>query len=400
VAVIGAAIGFARLDDPPRRPVRAGIPGPGPLPAPLATAAQAVLSDQDRAVLTRDRVGYLAGWQREPAAQRRAAFTYANLLRLGVPRIVARLSLASVRGQPSGWTARVDVTWRPDRRDASTVTTALRYTFSGGPQHPVIIGVHRVRGEHEPIWLLPNLDVRRGPRTLVAASSPGSASRIERLLRQAVTAIDRVLPGWHGRLVAYAPGSANQFAALLGARPHQNRGIAAVTTVVDGSSERAAPAAIVVNPDVFAGLGPISAHVVITHEATHLATGAAAVSMPLWVAEGFADYVGIGSVDLPVSVAARAALDAVRRDGPPATLPDDAAFALRGGGLEVTYEQAWLAAELIAQTYGTARLVAFYRAVQAHPNDLPGAFRQVLHTSVPAFTAAWKSSLREAAGAG
>jgi hypothetical protein len=156
----------------------------------------------------------------------------------------------------------------------------------------------------------------------------------------------------------------------------------------------------VVNPRVFDGLGRLGAHVVITHEATHVATGAAAVSMPLWVAEGFADYVGIGSVGLPVTVAGKAALGVVRRHGAPETLPDNAAFAVNGSDLEATYEEAWLATALIARTYGRVRLVEFYRTVESHPDDLKGAFERVLGTSLAAFTASWRSYLEETAGAG
>ena len=275
------------------------------------------------------------------------------------------------------------MTWRLGRtRDASTATSALRYTFTAR-RRPAWSSPasSAVPGDREPVWLLPGLEVRRGPRTLVAAGRRPSRSGSSGCSRQAVTAVERVLPRWHGDLVAYAPASLREFAASSGPARAQYRGIAAVTTTVDGSPTPARPTAIVVNPGVFDGLGPVGAHVVITHEATHAATGAATVSMPLWVAEGFADYVGIGSVDLPVAVAAKAALSVVRRSGAPATLPDDAAFAVDGADLEATYEEAWLATSLIARTYGRPRLVAFYRAVEAHPDDLDGAFERILHTS-------------------
>jgi hypothetical protein len=122
--------------------------------------------------------------------------------------------------------------------------------------------------------------------------------------------------------------------------------------------------------------------------------------MPLWVAEGFADYVAIGSVRLPVAVAAKEALAVVRRSGAPQSLPADTAFDVQGSGLEATYEEAWMANALIARTYGQQRLVAFYQAVESHPDDLAGAFRRILRTSVAAFTASWRRYLRETAGAG
>ena len=142
------------------------------------------------------------------------------------------------------------------------------------------------------------------------------------------------------------------------------------------------------NPQVFGSLGPLGAHVVVAHEATHAATHAAAVSMPLWVAEGFADYVGIGSVQVPI--VRRGGRRAARRTtfraavGRCRPMPPSRSA---GAGLEASYEEAWLATSLIAKTYGQPRLVAFYRLVEAHPDALEAAFEDVLQTSQPAFTA-------------
>ena len=37
----------------------------------------------------------------------------------------------------------------------------------------------------------------------------------------------------------------------------------------------------------------------MSHEAVHVATEAARSTMPLWLLEGFADYVALRDVDLP-----------------------------------------------------------------------------------------------------
>jgi hypothetical protein len=405
VAVAVAALGFSRLDDnSPSSRAGSDVPTGTVTPrtaASMETASmEALLRSQADALSARDRADYLADWDHDATGRQEAGLAYANLVSLGVTRIVPRLSLPSLREHDSTWTARVDVSWGLDGRDASPATSAVRYAFATRGERMVISGLSRWPGSHEPIWLVPGLEVLRGPRTLVAAASPAAAERVERLLRQAVTAVDQVLPAWRGGLVAYAPASLRDFAALIAARPGQYHQIAAVTTTVDGSDEAGAPTAIVVNPGVFNSLGPVGTHVVITHEATHVATDATAVSMPLWVAEGFADYVAIGSVRLPVAVAAKEALAVVRRSGAPQSLPADAAFDVQGNGLEATYEEAWMANALIARTYGQRRLVAFYQAVESRPDDLGGAFQRILHTSVPAFTASWRRYLRETAGAG
>jgi len=179
---------------------------------------------------------------------------------------------------------------------------------------------------------------------------------------------------------------------LLAAAPGSYDGVAAVTTTVDGSTRAGAPVAIVVNAAVFDGLGPLGAHVVITHEATHAATNAAVVDMPLWVAEGFADYVGVGAADVPFSVSARAVLREIRATGVPARLPRSPDFSAGRRGLEVSYEEAWLANRLIAQTYGERRLVRFYTAVVRHPDQVDAAFRG-LGTTPEAFAQDWRDYL-------
>ena len=119
--------------------------------------------------------------------------------------------------------------------------------------------------------------------------------------------------------------------------------------------------------------------------------------MPLWVAEGFADYVGVGSVDVPLSVSARALIRDVRNFGLPEQLPANSAFQARNG-IEVVYEQSWLAMRLIARDYGERRLVAFYDEVLKHPNALGVALRETLGTTKEALTRDWRRELQEIAG--
>jgi hypothetical protein len=65
----------------------------------------------------------------------------------------------------------------------------------------------------------------------------------------------------------------------------------------------------------------------------------------------------------------------------------------------VAYEQAWLAARLIAAQYGESTLVAFYRRVLAAGSVNP-ALRTVLHTSGSRFTQQWRQQLKSTARAG
>jgi hypothetical protein len=194
-------------------------------------------------------------------------------------------------------------------------------------------------------------------------ASAARADAFAALARRAVPQVRRVLPSWSGGLVVEVPGSEAALDAALGAHRGDYQGIAAVTTTVDGSRSRRSPAHVFVNPHVFDPLRPSGAQVVITHEATHVATDAATTPAPLWLVEGFADYVALRAAGLPVTTTAARIIALVRRDGPPRHLPGRRAFAAGADHLEARYESAWLACRLLADRDGTAALVGFYRAM-------------------------------------
>ncbi len=413
LVVVGAltASSLSRSDPPYQEPVAGSQPTGAVGPESLSgrdALARAALRRQEQALRAGDRRAYLHTWDSEFAASRsRASTAYANLQALHAEvrstRYAADIGGLSLHRQQrlggTSWTAEVQLSWRLRGFDNSDALATLRYTFVQRGDTAYVVDVAAAAGARRPVWLLGPLAVRRSGRTLVAATTPADADRIDRRLRQAAVDVASVVPAWRGGLVAYVPADTEQLEAVLAATPGAYSQIAAVTTTVDGSHRADAPVAIVINPEVFADLGPVGAAVVITHESTHAATGAAAADLPLWVAEGFADYVGIGSVDVPLSVSAQALVRDIGRHGLPDALPSDADFGSARGSLEVYYEQAWLAARLIAREHGEARLLAFYERVVAHPDRVAQALRTVLHTTRPALTAQWRTYLRAVAGA-
>ena len=94
----------------------------------------------------------------------------------------------------------------------------------------------------------------------------------------------------------------------------------------------------------------------ITHEATHVATDAATSAAPIWLVEGFADYVALRSQRLPLTTTAARIIALVRRSGAPRA-PARARRSSRAGAthLEARYESAWLACRLLAGDGGTRR---------------------------------------------
>ena len=82
--------------------------------------------------------------------------------------------------------------------------------------------------------------------------------------------------------------------------------------------------------------------------------------MPIWLSEGFADYVAYRAVEVPTNVVAADVLDDVRDGQGTAELPEDAEFDAAKGDIAAAYEGSWLACRMIAERYGQKRLIALY----------------------------------------
>lgn len=247
-----------------------------------------------------------------------------------------------------------------------------------------------------PLWLVDDLAVVRTARTLVAVAG-GTAGRYPGLVAEAVREVQRVLGSWRGKLVVEVPESGAQLDAALQATPGQYANIAAVTTTADGALDPAAPVRILVNPTVFGKLRPRGAQVVMTHEATHAALAAPFATMPTWLLEGFADYVALDRAGVPVSLAAGQILRKVRKEGLPDGLPTSADLSPTANGLGATYEEAWLACRFLAEKYGAAKILAFYRAVDSGASASE-AFKSVLDTTEGRFVADWRRDVARLAG--
>ncbi len=207
------------------------------------------------------------------------------------------------------------------------------------------------------------------------------------------------MPGWREGLAAYLPRTAADYERIVGGTPRQYRSAAAVTAPVGDSTTRDSPVAIVVNPRIWPHLRGVGAHVVITHEAVHAATGAVTPQLPTWVAEGFADYVAVRAAGVPVDVASAQAIRDVRAHGVPRRLPTDADFDATNSRPERAYELSRLAIATIATYYGHRRLIDFYTGLVAHPGELAAALHGQLGTSKAVLTDQWHRLLVRLAGA-
>ena len=154
-------------------------------------------------------------------------------------------------------------------------------------------------------------------------------------------------------------------AQLVGQKVAEISQIAAVTTRLDGAGDTSGGAVVVLNPKVFATMDRRAAQIVLTHEATHLLTGAVGTRAETWVIEGFADFVALHDDSAPLSLSAGQILARVRIGEGPKRLPTATDFDATKHGLGAVYESAWLIFRMLAGDFGDAKVEAFYERVLA-----------------------------------
>lgn len=331
-----------------------------------------------------------------------------------------RAGYARLRALPlAGWSYRVTSADRAG--DTLTADAELSYRIEGYDEAPVTVartlrlartaaGTWAVTSERPApkagaqLWDQGAVTVARGAHSLVL----GVGHSDERL-RNFADLADRAVPAvsaawgtdWAGHVVVLVPRSLDGMAALLGSPASSYRGIAAVTTGETGGAARAPADRVIVNPDAYGILGPVGQQVVLTHETTHVATRAhTGAATPLWLSEGYADWVGYrGTARTPAQVAPELQ-KAVTEGQAPTGLPadDDFGFAGDAGRLARAYEGGWLACRMIAERWGEDRLDAFYRAVGEHEQRagaVEEALKSELGTTVEEFTVEWRGYVTE-----
>jgi hypothetical protein len=356
-------VAWVVLDDPTYIAPSTSDDAPSAQPGRAAT----LLHDLERAVDTRDQAAaekLAAPGDDGSRALFGAIVDNARALRVDdfTLRYVDEMGAVSASG---AWEGAVDTTWTFSGFDRAPARSEVGFRFRTVDDEVYLDSVGG-GGRRLPLWLSGDVEVRRTTGTLVLVDGrDATAARYARLARAAVPVVREVLPSWRTGLVVEVPGSVTTLNEALASDPGTYDGIAAVTTTSDGSLAPDAPVHVFVNPVIFGRLRPTGSQVVMSHEAVHVATEAATNNtMPLWLLEGFADYVALLDVDLPVSTTAGQIIDRVREDGPPATLPGSAEFDTTTTHLGATYEAAWLACRLLAERGGQDALVRLYMQVR------------------------------------
>jgi hypothetical protein len=224
------------------------------------------------------------------------------------------------------------------------------------------------------IWDLGPVQVVRGTSSLVLGDAP--KKELTRLSDEADRGVRDVSGVWKGEWSRHplivVPKSQEDMATLIGS---DGKGLSQIAAVTTGAFESGLSRGdrIVVNPAAWRTLGPLGRRVVLAHEMTHLATRAVTVEqVPIWLSEGFADYVAYKAVNVPTNVVAGDVLDDVRKKKGPKALPDDNDFDAARGDIAAAYEGAWLACRMIAEKYGQPELIQLYASLADSKSPPPG----------------------------
>ena len=337
------------LSGPPEPQAHTAAPVTSVLNARVDVRARTVavhdlLAARAAAVRQHDRTAFLATVDPRATAFRALQASYVDALD-EVPLSRWDYQLDASREQPH--TAALDRLrgqwWAPD--------VTLRYALAGFDDRPTMqqqtltfvlrqgrwyvasdsdFGTTRRTGRS--LWDGGPVQVRTG-RSCLVLSHPGHARLTEQVADECESAVPRVTavwgPGWAQKVVVLIPSSAPELSSLLPGAGDLSQ-IAALATaelVSPGKGYHPVGDRVLINPTTFAQLGRLGRRVVLTHEVTHVASRpVTGPSVPTWLVEGLADYIGYRDAGVPVAVAAEELRSDIRSGVLPTALPADSAF--------------------------------------------------------------------------
>lgn len=384
---------------------------------PREAAVRAVLDERARAVRERDEAAFLSSV--DPAAppefregQRRL---YRNLAMLPFAEWEYGVDGGSVVDVPD--VPGADMTWSP--------RVSLRYALRGVDPVPTTRGLGWVFVRRGADWFLaadevPGEPARRswrGPWDFAELHPVGTrsglvighrenraqAERVAEHLDEAVAEVNQVWGRqWPQQVGVLLPESTRELSELVGPE-FSGDGIAAVAIAdrVDHERDRVEGQRVVLNPRTAQRLSDSSLRSVLVHEVTHIAARQDTVDgSPMWLLEGFADYVGYRNNPGSDARLAPDLARSVRVSGPPGELPTERDFHRSGRGLDLAYQQSWSFVQHLAERFGQERVVQLYRRIAGtgDTDEVDSALREVLGTDRERLLADWNRSLQREFG--
>jgi hypothetical protein len=196
------------------------------------------------------------------------------------------------------------------------------------------------------------------------------ASRVSGLLDESVTGVADILHiSWAKRVDVVIPATDEELVSLVGPAFADMAGI----SIRDGAGQR-----VVLNRVRAASLTQLELRVLLRHEITHVATrDLTSDSAPLWLVEGFADWVAFHGLGVPLRQAAPSLSSNV------SALPTD----FNGPGRDLAYQQAYSIMVYLESKLGERGVVDFFlrhaslSAVDPRTVDVAG-WREFLRSSI------------------
>ncbi|MFE3545629.1 peptidase MA family metallohydrolase [Nocardia sp. NPDC059177] len=269
-----------------------------------------------------------------------------------------------------------------------------------GLDDPRLTPVRRDLQPYGPI-LVRRVAVESAPDALLVAHPEHRADLavLERELAPAIDAVSAVWGGdWNRAPTIVVAGTPTEFTALT-----RSAGIAAAADVAAVSLTGSYPPGttptdqrIVFNPDARRRVGDEGLATLLRHELTHVATRAATTDgAPLWLLEGYAEYVAQRGQGSTFSQIAPTLTTRLRAGTLPTDLVTDTEFT--GTDAPYAYEAAWSACAYLADRYGDARLTALYQRLATGPQSAAAqdaAFTAVFGTTRAELLGGWQAWLR------
>lgn len=418
-AAVGRSMALHRDGQPPaaRGPQFRVLPDDtAPRADVRATAIRQLLANRAAAILRRDRTAFLTGVDPLSAPFRAQQSRYFENLR-SVPFASWSYTLDTANTAPVDgvqflrylapvWLPRVVVHYAIRGFDSTPTAADAYYTFVqrgtqwyiGSDADDEKLGYVTSRD----VWDFGPVRVVRSGQALVLGH-PGGPVSLRALAAEADRDIPRVTRvwgrGWSQRVVVVAPNSTKELSALLADGGDLSQIAAVATAELVETNQRARPTGdrVLINPGNYVKLSARGREVVVTHEITHVATRAASgPTVPDWLVEGFADYIGYRDLQVSPTVAARELRAYLAQGRAVPRLPTDDAFSAANKRLALAYDESWLAAKFIAERWDPATLVRLYRAIGASTSGssssaAEAAMAVVLREPVSRFTRQWQS---------
>jgi hypothetical protein len=341
-------------------------------------ALSALLDRRTKAVRAGDKAAFMADVDgHDDAFRRRQAQEFDNLTKLPLAEFSLELTptvgydhlvppAVDSRYQGVVRAAAVTVRYRIDGVDSTPVAAPWIPVFgaSGGRWRlAAVVSEGRLpSGANGQPWDGGPIAVARSARVVLvlSADDAGRAPDVLKMAEHSLDEVSAVRPaGWAGRILIIAVQDAKLFTTYFGTSADRIDKFAAIAVPFQagipswGGSATFAATRIVFNPHEFGAAAEELART-LTHEFTHAAMEPVNDdSTPLWLVEGFAEYVSYRTRPVPAGEPRRW-LDSYPAGG----TPPEADFY----GDSRNYVLSWLTCRMIAERYGEAKLIALYDA--------------------------------------